>query len=204
MTNNISNKSITLKELTTQISIIIIFVLIFTILLLIFRPEFKGTINWKPLNEADLGSQIAVLIFISLAIESSIEIFLSNFRETRKIELEEKIKSLESKSEKNEDEKKELEIKKKQLRQYSNKTKKVTNFAGLFFGFGVALSGFRVLQPFVEDLNLVKWQSILFHTIDILLAAGLLSGGSSGIHRITRIYNEFTDQAREKIKGSAQ
>jgi len=171
-----------------------------TILLLSFRPEFKGSINWKYLNEANLGSEIAILIFISLAIQSSIEIFISNFREVTKLELQQVINSLEAKAEKNRNEEEELASKHKQLRQYRNQTKKITNFAGLLLGFGVGLSGVRVLQPFVQELNLVKWQAILFHTIDILLAAGLLSGGSSGIHRLTRIYNEFTDLAREKAK----
>jgi len=200
MTNNTSNQPISVNKLTIKILTTILFLSTLTILLLSFRPEFKGSIDWKSLNDANLSSELAILIFISLAIQSSIEIFISNFREVTKLELQQAINSLEAKAEKNKNEEKELAEKQKKLREYRSQTKKITNFAGLFLGFTVGLSGVRVLQPFVQELDLIEWQSILFHTIDILLVAGLLSGGSSGIHRLTRIYNEFTDLAREKAK----
>lgn len=196
MTNNNSDQT---KEVHNSIIRITIFISIFlvlfilTISLLNFYPEFKGSINWKSLNEANLGGEIAILFFISLAIQSSIEIFVSNFREVDKNKLQLKQEAQYDKNNKEEESA-------TKLIEYRNQTKKITNFAGLIIGFGVGLSGVRVLQPFVQELNLVKWQAILFHTIDILLVAGLLSGGSSGIHRITRIYNEFTDLAREKAK----
>lgn len=200
MTNNISNQPIIINKLTIKILVTILFLSTLTILLLKFRPEFKGSIDWQSLNDANLLSELAILIFISLAIQSSIEIFISNFREVTKLELQQAINFLETKADKDNNEEEELARKQKKLKQYRSQTKKITNFAGLFLGFIVGLSGVRILQPFVQELNLIKWQEILFHTIDILLVAGLLSGGSSGIHRITRIYNEFTNLTREKVK----
>ncbi|NBD17351.1 MAG: hypothetical protein GVY04_14790 [Cyanobacteria bacterium] len=177
-------------------------ILIVTILLLMFRPEFSNSINWKPFNESNIGSQIAILIFISLAIESSLEIFISNFRAVNKLDLQDRIDFLAAKNELNLEEEKELATKRKELRKYRNQTQKITSFAGLFLGFSVGLAGVRILQPFVQELNLLGWQRILFHTVDILLAAGLLSGGSSGIHRITRLYKTFTSSAQQKLNNN--
>jgi len=173
-----------------------------TIVLLNYHPEFEASITWKPLTESNLGGQIAILLFISLAIQSSVEIFITNFREVEKLEIIQNINTITNKTDRTIEEQEEMLNQQKRLTEYRNKTKKITNFASLCLGFGVGLTGVRILQPFVIELNLVGWQEKLFHAIDILLVAGLLSGGSSGIHRITSIYNEFTNRSRTTLTTS--
>lgn len=187
----LSTQELSPKIKTISLFTTIVFFLLITIFLINYHSEFENSITWKPLNESNLGGQIAVLIFISLAIQSSVEIFITNFREVGKIEIQQSI-NLSKKANETLKEKEEILNQQKQLTEYRNKTKQITNFASLCLGFCVGLTGVRILQPFVAELNLLGWQEKLFHTIDILLVAGLLSGGSSGIHRITNIYKQFT------------
>lgn len=194
---NLSPKNKTITLLGT-----IVFFLTLTIILLSYHPEFENSITWKPINESNLGGEIAILFFISLAIQSSVEIFITNFREVEKLEIRQRIEILKTKANRTIDEQEQLINQQKKLTAYRNTTKKITNFASLCLGFGIGLTGFRILQPFVVELNLFGWQEKLFHTIDILLAAGLLSGGSSGIHRITSLYKEFTSRERPTLIAS--
>lgn len=187
------------KNKTITLLATIFILLTLTIILLSYHPEFETSITWKPINESNLGGEIAILVFISLAIQSSVEIFITNFREVEKLKIRQNIEILRNKANRTIDEQEELINQQKQLTAYRNKTKKITNFASLCLGFGIGLTGFRILQPFVVELNLFGWQEKLFHTIDILLAAGLLSGGSSGIHRITSLYKEFTSRERPAL-----
>ena len=48
---------------------------------------------------------------------------------------------------------------------------------------------------------LVGKQLNLFYTIDILLTGGLLAGGSEGIHRLTRAYEQFIDLSQQVNKS---
>ncbi len=81
---------------------------------------------------------------------------------------------------------------------YKAETQRVVFFIGALFGLIIALAGVRVVAPLV-DFQLANWgdfQNGMFHSLDVILTAGLLAGGSSGIHQIVKVFGDFTTQAR--------
>lgn len=195
-------------------------------------PEFNGAIKWKDFSEINIGSLLALLIFLSLALQSTLEVFVSNFRYYRKYELVTDVNTkteivAQLKSQKEalnrlseqsgqgnaqiyvnscNDIHKQLEAalqklskSEDELSHYRNRTKSIINFAGLLAGIIISIGGLRVLQSFIADITLHHWQKSLFHTVDILLTAGLISGGSEGVSRIVSIYKNLTYFASLKL-----
>ena len=70
------------------------------------------------------------------------------------------------------------------------KVTRITTITSLIVGIVVSFAGVRFLEPFF-DVKTSGFQAILFHAIDILLTAGLLSGGSDAIHQITSLYKKM-------------
>ena len=88
-----------------------------------------------------------------------------------------------------------IEDARQELEKYRSNTKKIVSIISLLIGFCVATAGVRVLQPFVDSIDLDKMQINFFHALDIILTASLISGGSEGINRLTSVYESFTSSA---------
>lgn len=57
-------------------------------------------------------------------------------------------------------------------------------------GIALSLGGVRVLEVIFDSSNLTYRQDMLFTSLDILLNASLITGGSKGINKLTtRIEN---------------
>lgn len=150
-------------------------------LILIWKPEFNGAILWKPLEQSNIFALLSTLLFISLALQSTLEVFVSNLRSIKKAKLPEGSP---------------------QLVKYRSETKKIINFIGLLAGVIISIAGVRIIQPFTDELLISGWQEQLFHITDILLTAGILAGGSDGIHQITSIYKSYTGTVAESVERS--
>lgn len=90
-----------------------------------------------------------------------------------------------------------------QLDLYRSETARITFVAGAMIGLIVGLAGVRVVAPIV-DFNLADWgsfQRIVFHSLDVVLTAGLLAGGANGIHQIISVFAEFTESSRRKAQS---
>lgn len=88
------------------------------------------------------------------------------------------------------------------LDDYKDETARIAFVIGTLFGLVIALAGLRVVTPLV-DFELANWgwfQLFLFHSLDVLLTAGLLAGGASGIHQIIMVFGDFTAQTRKKAQ----
>ena len=228
----------------------VVFFVIITVLwaLLTFFPSFTGGITAKKSALTDLGNTIVVFSFVALALQSSLGVFVSNFRTTerdRKIrfieiikedigEIKAQIKSsrdatldeassgestssgeatassspqnkprnpltpeeLAAKRKELKSFRKQLEEAKNDLEEYRSITKNIISILSLFAGIVISLAGVRILQSFA-DISLVGKQLSLFNTIDILLTGGLLAGGSAGVHRLTKVYEQVTDVSKQ-------
>ncbi|MGK7896476.1 MAG: hypothetical protein AB4372_23375 [Xenococcus sp. (in: cyanobacteria)] len=236
-------------QLTLFFSSVIFFAIIAILWVLLHRfPSFEGGISAKDSALADMGNTIVVFSFIALALQSSLGIFVSNFRalkrnsKSRQIDnLKEdiaEIKALinpspvsvsdESSSvepttsssspsqpvanvvilspEQLAQKESELKILKPQLKEaeldlenYRNTTKNIIALLSLLAGIVISLAGVRILQPFA-DVSLVGIQLSLFNAIDVLLTGGLLAGGSAGVHRLTKVYEDVTDVSKKVNK----
>lgn len=182
-----------IKPFTVTIIIILVIALINLFL------DFNNIFNFKNWEESTLANQLIVLIFASVAIESFLEIFISNFRQDKKVRIEQEIEEIKAKVE----DKEELSNKEKDLLYHRNKTKVWCNLVGLGVGCLVGLGGLRIIQPFIEPNsmnNLTNLQLSLLNTVDILLTGALLSEGSSNLHRLTSLFKKFTTLAEQRTE----
>ncbi|ELS01544.1 hypothetical protein Xen7305DRAFT_00012480 [Xenococcus sp. PCC 7305] len=227
----------------------VIFLAIISLLwaLLNYFPSFTGGITPKQSALTDLGNTIVVFSFVSLALQSSLGVFVSNWRgeqssrKTRLVsslnqdigeikalinptpvvapdnsvkdpsasspqadktinvvvvldpkELAEKKGELKTLQEK-------LEVAQEDLGKYRDETKAVVSRLSLLAGVVISLGGIRILQSFA-DVSLVGTQLSLFNSIDVLLTGGLLAGGSAGVHRLTKVYEEVTNVDKQVKK----
>ena len=219
--------------------------------LLKFFPALAGGITAKESALTDLGNVIVVFSFVALAIQSSLEVFVSNWRgqkRTQKQRLVDNLKedidelkalirpSLEasivlateqsqttgtasatpeaSASQPSQptgqrpsleptqltelrqqlaETKEKLETAENDLDLYKDQTKAIVNRLSLLAGITISLAGIRILRPFTNVITLEGQQLALFNVVDILLTGGLLSGGSEGVHRLTKVYENVTD-----------
>lgn len=90
-----------------------------------------------------------------------------------------------------------------EMDQYRAETARVTFVVGAFIGLIIGLAGVRVIAPLV-DFKLADWgtfQRFVFHSLDVVLTAGLLAGGANGVHQIIGVFADFTDSTRRKAKA---
>lgn len=85
----------------------------------------------------------------------------------------------------------------------SDKSKLRAHFA-LFIGLAVSAAGVRTLER-LQDLATVKAtlsaaQLGFYHSIDILVTAGLIAGGSAGIAAITALIGKLIVRTKNKIQ----
>ena len=224
--------------------------------ILTYFPSFTGAITPKESALTDLGNAIVVFSFAALALQSSLGIFVSNWRgneskiKTRRVNnLKEEIADIKAlinptpvlttdqtsaesptpltqpspttnvavpvanvvvpvglSPEELAVKKKELENFKQLLEQaeddlakYREETKAVVSRLSLLAGILISLAGVRILQSFA-DISLEGKQLSLLNTIDVLLTGGLLAGGSEGVYRLTKVYEDVTDVNKKVSK----
>ena len=244
MTNPSSENNQSRYTLIIASGIFLVIIALLWALLTIF-PSFSGSITAKESALTDLGNIIVVFSFVSLAIQSSLGVFVSNWRgaeRSRKnrrvnklrediVEIKNLIypspvvttddstpdpssqssqastsvvvilgaEELAEKKRELKDFKDQLEIADDDLDKYRDETKAIVSRLSLLAGIVVSLAGIRILQSFT-DVALVGKQLSLFNAIDVLLTGGLLAGGSAGVHRLTKVYEEVTDIKKEVSK----
>lgn len=174
--NNLTKLLSRLKELL-KTQFLLVLATVFIMFFVHYRPEFGDSISWKSSEEVNSLTLITTLSFIALALQSTLEIFIGNFREPKKFQDDSNVS----------------------IADYRQQTKELANIVGLCGGLVIALSGVRVIQPFIGEFNLESWQRELFHAADILLTASLLSGGSDGIHQLTKVYQNSAEKLNELL-----
>lgn len=88
------------------------------------------------------------------------------------------------------------------LEVYRSETRNIALRVSLLLGVIIALSGFRVLGSLYDPCNVDNdMQVILFYMTDIFLTAGLISGGSDGLHKFTSTLGSFFDQTNQRLKS---
>lgn len=150
--------------------------------ILFWLPKLQTAIALKPAVGDRAIGLFSVYVAVSLAIESTIEIYLKA--------LPQGSSEVETKSDQdNPDTNSNSSLK--------SDNKRIATIASLIVGTAVSFAGVRFLEPFFEISSLEDYQAQLFHAVDILLTAGLLSGGSDGIHQVTRLYQDRVDKFKK-------
>jgi hypothetical protein len=82
---------------------------------------------------------------------------------------------------------------------YQTATKNFSLVGGFLLGLFSSLAGIRVLESFVDISSTLESQRIAFRTLDILLTALAISGGSKVFHELVSILTDFAAQTRSQI-----
>ena len=86
---------------------------------------------------------------------------------------------------------------------HRSETRRITFVVGAAFGLVIALGGIRGVAPLIDLQAVSVWsglQEVVFHSVDVILTAGLLAGGASGIHQIISTFGAYTTQTRRKAE----
>lgn len=136
-------------------------------------------------------TQLGVLYIVALFVERALEVLIKAWRQGEKTRLENE-----------EDSKLDAAQKKKRLEEYKAGTQRRALLSGLTLGILVSLSGVRLLGPVFEfdSINAGAFQQGLFHFTDIIITAGLVAGGSSTVHELMALIDDFLKASRKRAK----
>ena len=140
-------------------------------------------------------TQLGILYIVALFVERSLEVLIKAWRQGGKSRLEEAVRLAE------EGAKAETE---RALEEYRAGTQRRALLLGLTLGILVSLSGVRLLGPIFEFDAASTWsfQQAVFQFTDIIVTAGLIAGGSSSIHQVMALVDDFLKASRKRAKQS--
>ncbi|MCZ6856072.1 MAG: hypothetical protein O7G86_19320 [Gammaproteobacteria bacterium] len=189
-----------------------------------------GTLSWNGAitptepDELNLTALLAGLFLAALFIERSLEIYIRAFRagpRTRMMNeiefLKEDVEELKAISNPTDPQlsslaecKNQLVEKTHDLQRHRSKSEAIALQLGLVLGLVVSIAGLRALSVLFsadglsDDVIFGSWtQKHLFNFADVVLTAGMLGGGSKGIHALTQIIGNTMDTlANSAAKGS--
>ena len=172
-----------------------IFLVVLSIVIVIWlQGDNLGPIeinNENPLLTA--LTQLGVLYIIALFVERAIEVLIKAWRQGGKISLEEnKVSNPDDPQTKNE------------LEKYKVGTQRRALLVALTLGILVSLAGVRLLGPiFGVDSSDQQWgiQQGIFQFTDIVITAGLIAGGSTTIHELMALIDDFLKTTRKQANN---
>ena len=168
------------------------------VLVLLFPVVFFFSDFLKPicLKEGETPFLIAlnmlgVLYILAVFVERSLEVVINLWRQDEKSVLVQNVESV------NDNDKPEA---RKKLEDYKSCTQRLALFAGLALGILVSLSGVRLLGQIFELATESSFQLTAFMFADIVVTTGLIAGGSTTIHELTKFIEDFLKASRERAK----
>jgi hypothetical protein len=164
---------------------------------------------------AQVTQLLLSLMLVSLFLERTIEVFITIWRGPQSRQLENDVRSRQvrmnqlSKSTSVDREgdmaqmSQELEAASQASVQLKSSTRGWALWAGLALGIAISLAGVRTLNPLITPDSyalLSASQKNFFDLVDVLITAGLISGGSNGLHSILQVFIDLAENTSAKIK----
>jgi hypothetical protein len=200
------------KTLASQV-IFILSAAILAFLGTLFKSHTVGFQSDLQQRALDLLTNLGVLV---LVMERALEIYVSIWFNKDRIEMDEsaltaeKMVAVETKkytvSKDSGNEKLNSALDKKQdanqiLKLYKQKTMTYTLRVSFIVGIIISIAGFRVLDSLFISEQLMGFQLNLYKFTDIFLSAGILAGGSNGIHALTSAMGAFFDSSKDRMRS---
>ena len=140
-------------------------------------------------------TQLGILYIVALFVERALEVLIKAWRQGGRILLEEELRS--------ETDDQARAGTEKRLKQYKTGTQRRALLAGFTLGILVSLAGVRLLGPIfdVSEGAASGFQAAVFQFADIVITAGLIAGGSSSIHELMALIDDFLKASRKRARG---
>lgn len=177
---------------------------------------FNDLIAINHLTQGMLTDLLTGIGVVTIVVERTIEIIANVWRGQARIDLESQIEKIERlfKEAKEDSVKKQvldslvenIENAKFELKRYKQNTNVFAIRISLFAGIVVAIAGFRILGNLYDSTPLLQgsFQLFIFRVIDIILTAGIISGGSAGFHLLTQTFGDFFQTQRNLSQNKGQ
>jgi hypothetical protein len=210
-------RGITLKTLKEPLVLTLVF-WVFVISML-SAPVWLSTevVALTSVETANIPRMLAILLFISLLLERTLEVFVTSWRRTGADLIDSELQRLGK-------EKSDLEAVAEELRDkvrlsevaealmqetsrriaYRSNTQRIAMWMGLGFGIVISTVGIRTLATLVDPVaieNVPTLQKVAFRVTDVALTGGLLAGGSEGIHKVTQVFTTFMETTAKRARG---
>jgi hypothetical protein len=164
---------------------------------------FTG-LAFKPFNVDEIIGNLTALFLISVFLERALEVFLTSWRDGGRRKLEHEIAHAvaEAKAAPSAEAERLVRQARHALHLYKAQTARASLICGLVAGAVIALAGARALSPLLGALPPAGSPQLLVVTIvDVVITAGLIGGGSDGIHKLVSVITDYLDATRDKVAG---
>ncbi len=164
---------------------------------------FTG-LAFKPFKAEEIVGNLTALFLISLFLERALEVFLTSWRDAGRRKLEHEIAHAvaDAKAAPAAEAERRVRQARHELHLYKAQTARASFMCGLVAGAVIALAGARALSPLLVALPPAGSPQLLLVTIvDVVITAGLIGGGSDGIHKLVSVITDYLDAARDKVAG---
>lgn len=168
--------------------------LVALVAIVVATGDLLDSIDPKQKAFQNAAVQLGILYIVALFVERSLEVLIKAWRQGGRVSLEGTLRSAGNDEERTTAE--------ENLRKYKTGTQKRALLSGLTLGILVSLSGVRLLGPIFEVDNLTGFQDKLFQLTDIVLAAGLIAGGSAAIHQLMALIDDFLRTTRGSARNA--
>ncbi len=161
-------------------SFVIAVIAFFVVMLITYVAKLQAGIELKEnMTIETVIGVLTVFMLLTLVVERFADVVITGPREFDKMEIQERLDALKKSNA-------DTTAVSKELREFRMDTLKQTVKLNLFLGLLLGLAGFRILTMVSGDVSQLQGaQQLIFHTVDIMLTAGLIAGGSKGINVIS-------------------
>ena len=165
---------------------VIVAIIIIAGIILNNNIEYFQTIDFSSFDTSKIIGLIGSLFFVSLLVERFLEIFVQDPKAKQKNQLQRNVRALAPLGDLEQ-----LHETETQLEQIKNERRKTLRVVGFAVGIVIALLGFRVLSNLLVEPIANPIQNRFVNIMDMVLTAGLISGGSGGIHNLVNVLERF-------------
>jgi len=162
-------------------------------------------LDFKPFEASAIVGNLTGLFLISLFLERALEVFVSSWRDADSRALEHDIRHAVAAAKAADaaaaaEAERAVREKRHALHLYKTKTARVAFTCGLVAGAVIALAGARALGPLLVKLpDPGTPQALMVTVVDVVITAGLIGGGSDGIHKLVSVITDYLDAIRGKV-----
>ena len=130
--------------------------------------------------------RLIALTLIAAVVERALEVLIEPWRGPKKAELE-------------------AENRGGELARYGNDTRLISMTVGTAFGLLIAAIGFRLIEPMAggSDWTEAGTSLSVMRTVDVVLVALLIGGGSDGLHKLVSVVIDSLNATRAKIAAAS-
>jgi hypothetical protein len=167
--------------------------------------NFTG-LAFKPFRAEEIIGNLTALFLISVFLERALEVFVTWWRDVDRLKLEQEIAQAEADAKAVADRKAAAQAgrlvlqKQQELDLFKAQTARRSFMCGLVAGAVIAVAGARALEPLLVTLPPAgSAQALVVTIVDVVITAGLIGGGSDGIHKLVSVITDYLDATRGKV-----